>query len=160
PSSSWDILPSSQASFDGCLNRKSTKIPQFRLDAGLVPISALGVDDEALRKLGRGITIWSIADGTGRTLAAVLDQEILQASGYFATVSTALAKLDLFGNVARPAFGGVEGHDPNRFLILPVEQVFDQRLAVSIHFVGLAPDPAENAQMVQYEIDVAVGILG
>ena len=31
---------------------------------------------------------------------------------------------------------------------------------MGIGFAGLAPDPAENAKMVQHEIDVAVGISG
>jgi hypothetical protein len=31
---------------------------------------------------------------------------------------------------------------------------------MGIGFVGLAPDPAEDATMVQHEIDVAVGISG
>src|SRR5262249_51219212 len=97
-----------------------------------------------------------------RRSGAVFCEEVLQGCRYFATVATAPAKFAgyIVGDIARPASRGVERHYPHRIFILTVEQVFNQRLAVSIRFVGLAPDPAENAEMVQYEIDVAVGILG
>jgi hypothetical protein len=51
-------------------------------------------------------------------------------------------------------------HDPNRLLILTVEQVLYHPRAISIRFVGIAPDPAENAEMIQHEVNIAIGILG
>jgi hypothetical protein len=49
-------------------------------------------------------------------------QEILQVSWNFVEIGPVLLELvgNLFGNVTRPAFGGVKCHDANGILILPV----------------------------------------
>jgi hypothetical protein len=44
---------------------------------------------------------------------------------------------NIHGYVTGPAFGGIEGDDADRIFILPVEQVSDQRRAISSRFVGL-----------------------
>jgi hypothetical protein len=49
-------------------------------------------------------------------------QEILQVGWNFVEVGAVLLELvgDLFGDITRPAFGGVKCHDANRILVLPV----------------------------------------
>ena len=92
----------------------------------------------------------------------MVGDEVRDRPAHLAATGACLGKLgrDLLGHVARPAFGGVEGYDPNWLLSLPLTQILDQLRPIGIRFVGLAPDPAENAKMVQHEIDVAVGIFG
>jgi hypothetical protein len=47
---------------------------------------------------------------------------------YLVVLDKASAQLvgDIHGHVTGPAFRRVEGHDPNRVFILPIEQVADQ----------------------------------
>ena len=64
---------------------------------------------------------------------------------------------DLHRHVTGPAFGGVEGHDADWMTILALHKVADQRLAVSVVRVGLAPAAANPAEVIQHEICVLVG---
>jgi hypothetical protein len=60
---------------------------------------------------------------------------------------------NIHGYVTGPAFGGIEGDDADRIFILPVEQVSDQRRAISSRFIGLTPCPTERAKIVQHYVN-------
>jgi hypothetical protein len=61
---------------------------------------------------------------------------------------------DVHSHVATPAFSSIEGDDADRIFILPIEQVADQRRAVSSCFVSLTPRPTETAEIVKHEINI------
>src|SRR5207245_7240524 len=62
------------------------------------------------------------------------------------------APTQLIGNidrdVARPALGGIEGNDPHRMAKLVFQETADQRLAVGVFLVYLAPSAPEPAKIV------------
>jgi hypothetical protein len=65
---------------------------------------------------------------------------------------------DLLGYVARPALGSVEGRDPRRVRILPIEQIGDEDAPVGALFISLAPRAAQAvARMVTYYFDFRTG---
>ena len=49
---------------------------------------------------------------------------------------------DIFGNVFRPAFGGVEGDDADRIAVLAGQQVLDDRFEIGRLVIGFAPGAA------------------
>jgi len=53
-------------------------------------------------------------------------------------------------NAKNSVRANLEGDDADRFFILPIEQVADQRRAVSSCFVSLTPRPTETAEIVQH----------
>ena len=71
---------------------------------------------------------------------------------YFVKLDVTSAQLvgDVHSHVATPAFSSIEGDDADRIFILPIEQVADQRRAVSSCFVSLTPRPTETAEIVQH----------
>ena len=76
--------------------------------------------------------------------------QFLQANRYVADLGAAVAELvgDIFGDVTGPTLGSVERHDAHGAVILPVEQVLDQRLAVGVPFVSFASGPPEESKIV------------
>jgi hypothetical protein len=60
---------------------------------------------------------------------------------------------DIFGDIARPAFGAVEADDPNRVVVLTLQHVGDHRLQVRVIDVGFSPALAEMTEVVEHEID-------
>jgi hypothetical protein len=65
---------------------------------------------------------------------------------------------DIHGHVPGPAFGSVESDDAHGIFILPIEQISDQRRAVSSRLVGLPPCPTERAEIVQHYVSIFVPI--
>ena len=60
---------------------------------------------------------------------------------------------NIFGDVAGPALGGVEGDDACRIAILAAHEMLDQHLAEGHLLVGLPPGTAPaTAKIVQYQI--------
>jgi hypothetical protein len=52
---------------------------------------------------------------------------------------------NIFGDIARPAFGSVESDDPKRAIELAAHQIDDDRLTIGAFFVDLTPSAAEAA---------------
>jgi len=52
---------------------------------------------------------------------------------------------NIFGDIARPAFGSVERDDPKRAIELAAHQIDDDRLPIGAFFVDLTPSAAEAA---------------
>jgi hypothetical protein len=63
---------------------------------------------------------------------------------------------DIFGYIARPAFGSVESDDPHRAIELAAHQIGDDGFPVGLFFVDLAPAAAEVAEIVQYQVNIDV----
>src|SRR5882762_674141 len=55
---------------------------------------------------------------------------------------------DIGGYVLRPVFGGVEGDDADRVLILPLQQVEDDGFEIGPFEVSFRPDTAGAAQII------------
>jgi hypothetical protein len=45
-------------------------------------------------------------------------------------------------------------------VILTVEQVSDQRRSVGLRIVRLTPSPAERTEIIEHNIDIAIGFFG
>ena len=60
---------------------------------------------------------------------------------------------DLGRDIARPAFSGVEADDPNRIIVLAAQQVAKDGLVIRRFRIGLAPDGAEPAEIIDNEIE-------
>jgi hypothetical protein len=56
--------------------------------------------------------------------------------------ATAQLARDVFGNVFRPTFGGIEGDDADRVAILAGQQVLNYRFEVGGFVIGFAPGAA------------------
>ena len=52
---------------------------------------------------------------------------------------TLLHVADIHGHITRPSFGGIEGDNTDWIVIVAREEIADQRLAISMFFVGFAP---------------------
>ena len=64
---------------------------------------------------------------------------------------------DRLRHVARPALGGVEGHDPDRVGMLAVQGIADHCLPVRSLFVGLRPCAAQPfPKIVEHQVDIAI----
>ena len=77
----------------------------------------------------------------GRLAGPMAVEEILQGGRHLAPVRAALPQFlgHLLGDVPRPAFAGIEAHDPDRAAVLPIHQLAQQGLKVGAVLVGLPP---------------------
>lgn len=86
--------------------------------------------------------------------------EVLQLRWHLVVFDKATAQFvgDVLGDVAAPAFGGIEGDDAHRVAVLAANEIADQHLASGAHFVGLAPSAAKpSTEVVEHEISVLTG---
>jgi hypothetical protein len=76
---------------------------------------------------------------------AVPPQKLFQRRRYLAPIRAALTQLlcHLLRRISRPAFAGVEADDPDRVAVLTIQEVAQQRAAIGILLVRLAPSAAE-----------------
>ena len=63
---------------------------------------------------------------------------------------------DVFGNILRPFFGGVERHDANRVRIFAGQQVCNGDLKIRGPDVGLAIGPAVSTEVVNHDVNVMI----
>ena len=63
---------------------------------------------------------------------------------------------DIFGDIARPAFGSVESNHPHGAIELAAHQIGDDGFPVGLFFVDLAPASAAFAEIVQHQINIDV----
>ena len=61
---------------------------------------------------------------------------------------------DVSGDIARPAFSGVEADDPDRICILAAQQVANDGLVIRRFCTGLAPDSADLAEIIDNQINI------
>jgi hypothetical protein len=59
-------------------------------------------------------------------------------------------------NVARPAFGSVEGDDADWITESAVEQVGDHRFKIGVFDVDLAPGASDRPEVVEHQAGVAI----
>ena len=60
---------------------------------------------------------------------------------------------DVFGDIGRPSFGGVEGDDAHRSVVLPRHQIGDRGFQIGALFAGLGIGAAIAAEIIEHEID-------
>jgi hypothetical protein len=117
-----------------------------------------GVDIPACG-FGRGKASSGEPKGKLRVVTVIAFDEFLNVRRHVAQLQvTATAQLlgDIFGNVLRPAFGSVEGNDPNGVSILAVEQVDDYRFKIGGLYIGFPIDSAIAAKIIDDQIDILI----
>ena len=89
-------------------------------------------------------------------------QKLLQRLRHSARVGTSLMERnrDLLRHVTRPALRRVERRDAHRVAILTIQQIADQRVAISGSCVGFAPRAAEPTEVIEHKVDVPVSSSG
>ena len=75
---------------------------------------------------------------------------------YFVVLNATSPQLigNINGHIARPAFSRIEGDDADRILVLPFDQIPDQRRAVGSGFVSLTPGSTETAEVIEDQVDI------
>ncbi|WP_407166406.1 hypothetical protein [Bradyrhizobium sp. ORS 111] len=84
--------------------------------------------------------------------------EFLHGAWHFIVLRDAAPELvgNILGDIARPSFGGVEGHNADRVAVLVVHQTPDQGFAIGALFIRFAPGAAKSAEIVQHQVGIMV----